>query len=79
MISLNDGIYHPIYNANGWRRRYISGVAREWYEDVIGYNTQSYKDCFKESLINNIDRVSARPDGLLLDDQGSVDFQVISW
>ena len=60
--KINDGIYHPYYNENGWRRiKKSDGAMIYWYDDtdhLIG----SVEDCFKVELINSDDDVSGRTD-----------------
>jgi len=61
MVKLNDGIFHPMYNPNGWRRPKDN---KYWHTttEVIGNS----KDCFDKSIMLLSDgstATSGRPDG----------------
>jgi len=67
--KLNDGIFHPYYNENGWRRikKQLPDGSYEmiyWYEDTDGI-IKSVEDCFNPNYINPDDKISGRTDELI--------------
>ena len=78
MVKLNDGIFHPMYNPNGWRRP-KDGTSSDKTTWRYWYNTEekldNSKDCFNKSkmrLDEGSEDSSGRPDGnYLVYDSGS--------
>lgn len=80
-IKLNDGIFHPLYNASGWRKRYWNAAYYDWKDLAEGLPVlESAKDCFNGAVIKqDVDNESGRPDGLVMTDESTATIIVTEW
>jgi len=65
MIKLNDGIFHPMYNPNGWRMILKDGNSYIWSNDEVAGMINSQIDCYRLELLSK-NGESGRPDGLVV-------------
>jgi len=81
-MKLNDGIFHPSLNPDGWRCRYVNSTNVKWNEEAVGYELTVPSDCFNPALIYDgadleIRNVSGRYDGLIIEDGSNTTTYVI--
>ena len=62
-VSLNDGIFHPMYNPNGWRQPKDGTDSDPIYWNNTSVVIENSKDCFDKTKIDATVTLSGRPDG----------------